>query len=283
MKIIELLIRAYEILKKEGIESYIIDAQLLLCKVLKVSKIHLMVNKDEIVNEDKQDEFWQLVEQRRNRTPIKYILGSCEFMGIDFNIKPGVLIPRPDTEILVEESLNIIKKNNFKVVSDMCCGSGAIGLSIAKNIEDVKIYLYDVSDIALEVTRDNICGLKLEERATVEKSDLFSKAIKDDLKFNIIVSNPPYIKEELIHSLMEDVRDYEPHLALSGGEDGLFFYRKITEQSKKILLHNGYLAFEIGYDQELEVIEIMKEQGFINLYALKDLAGNSRVVVGNLP
>lgn len=283
MKIGKLLIKAYDILKKENIESYMIDAQLLLCKVLEVPKLHLILNRDEYIDYDKEVEFFQLIDKRRNRMPIKYILGSCEFMSLNFKIREGVLIPRPDTEILVEECIKIINKNEFKYVCDMCCGSGAIGLSIAKYTQSSRVWLYDISDVALKVTEENIMELGLEGKAEVSYSNLFNEAIENNLKFNIIVSNPPYIKTEIIPTLMEDVKSYEPFIALCGGDDGLNFYRDITIQSKKVLLPGGYLTFEIGHDQENEVKEIMNREGFLDIYALKDLAGNPRVVVGKLP
>ncbi len=283
MEIGKLLTKAYDILKEENIESYMIDAQLLLCKVLDMSKLQLILNRDEYVDYDKEREFLQLIEKRKNKMPIKYILGNCEFMALNFKVKEGVLIPRPDTEVLVEECIKIINKNRLKYVCDMCCGSGAIGLSIANYTENSEIWLYDISDIALKVTKENIIGLELEDKAKVSYSNLFTTAIEDNLKFHIIVSNPPYIKTEIIPTLMEDVKSYEPFIALCGGDDGLNFYRDITIQSKKVLLPGGYLTFEIGHDQEDEVREIMNKEGFLDIYALKDLAGNSRVVVGKLP
>lgn len=283
MKVSQLLAKGYEILKEEDIESYIIDTQLLLCKVLNVEKLFIMMNRDLEVISDKEKEFFQLIELRRKKMPIKYILGSTEFMGLEFMVKEGVLIPRPDTEILVEEAIKIIRENKFSTICDVCCGSGAIGLSLGHHTNASKIFLYDISDIALEVTNHNINKLNLRQKAEVYESDLLSRAIEENQIFNMIVSNPPYIRTEVIPTLMEDVKDYEPYIALWGGEDGLIFYRRITSQCKKVLSSGGYLAFEIGYDQKDEVMEILKSEGFINVYSIKDLSGNSRVVVGNLP
>jgi len=212
-----------------------------------------------------------------------YILGQVEFMGINFFVEEGVLIPRPDTEVLVEECISIIKKNNISLICDMCCGSGAIGISIGHYVKNSKVWLYDISDIALNVTKKNISDLNLGEKTNVNKSNLFQLPIKEGLKFNMIVSNPPYIKEEVIPTLMEDVKDYEPHLALSGGKDGLGFYRMICKEGKAVLSSDGYLCFEIGHDQEMEVKYIMKTEGFSDIYSLRDLGGNHRVVIGKLP
>lgn len=283
MNINEALIKAYDILKSNGIESYMIDAQLLLCKVLNVEKLYIIMNRFEELNEDKKKEFFELVNLRSQKRPMAYILGQVEFMGINFYVEDGVLIPRADTEILVEECISIIKNNNLNLICDMCCGSGAIGASIGHYIEESKIWLYDISDIALNVTKKNIKNLDLGEKTNVNKSDLFQLPIEEGLRFNMIVSNPPYIREEVIPTLMGDVKDYEPHLALSGGVDGLDFYRRICKEGKEALYPMGYLCFEIGHDQEKEVKSIMNNEGFIDIYSLKDLGGNYRVVIGKLP
>ena len=204
-------------------------------------------------------------------------------MGLHYYVKEGVLIPRPDTEILVEECLTIIKNNQLKTICYMCCGSGAIGLAIGKHMEDTKVCLYDISDTAIEVSSRNQEILGLERRTNIIKSDLFERPLKEKMKFDMIVSNPPYIEEHIIPTLMEDVKNYEPHLALSGGPDGLEFYRRICEDGKELLNPSGYMCFEIGYNQEQETKELLRENGFIDIYSLRDLGGNFRVVIGKLP
>ncbi|MEG1256467.1 peptide chain release factor N(5)-glutamine methyltransferase [Clostridium sp.] len=283
MNINEALIKGYQILKNSNIESYIIDTQLLLCKVLKVEKLYIIMNRTEVLHEETEEKFFWLISKRKEKMPMAYILNQVEFMGINFYVKSGVLIPRPDTEILVEECISIIKENNLSDICDMCCGSGAIGLSIASYVKDSKLWLYDISSVALEVTEKNTKTLGLHERVKINKSDLFIKAKQEGLKFNMIVSNPPYIREVVIPTLMDDVKDYEPHIALSGGNDGLNFYRRICRDGKVLLNENGYMCFEIGHDQEREVKIIMKEQGFQDIYSLKDLSENHRVVIGKLP
>ena len=280
MKIQEALIKAYNILKEQNIETYMLDAQLLMCNVIKKDKLFLTMNKDFELSKHETDEFFKLVDIRKDKMPVKYILGKCEFMGINFKIRQGVLIPRPDTEILVEEAIQNIKKYNMKKICDVCCGSGAIGLSIANYLENVEVILYDISTVACEVTKENIDGLNLSKRAKVELSDLLEKAIINELKFDMIVSNPPYIKKSVIPTLMSDVKDYEPYNALCGGEDGLEFYRKITQQSLKVLKKNGILAYEIGYDQKEDVINILETNGFVDVKCIKDLSGKDRVVIG---
>ena len=282
MNIQQILAKGYETLKGSGIDSYVIDCQLLLSKVLKVDRLSIIINRDMIVEEGKVDEFLKLVDLRKEKMPVKYILGECEFMGLNFMVKPGVLIPRPDTEVLVEEVLSIIKENKYTKICDVCCGSGAIGVAIGSLEKSTEVECYDISDIACEVTSANIKALEVEERVKVFHSDLLQEALEKGKTFELIVSNPPYIRESVIPTLMEDVKTFEPYIALSGGEDGLEFYKKITEQSLSVLKNGGVLAFEIGHDQKEEVSAIMREYGFSGVRALSDLAGNDRVVIGEL-
>lgn len=283
MNISEALSSGYNLLKEAQIESYIIDTQLLLSRVLNVDKLYLIMNRNEELSKEIEVKFEELLKKRKEKMPIAYILNDVEFMGLHYYVKEGVLIPRPDTEILVEECLIIIKNNQLKTICDMCCGSGAIGLAIGKHMEDTKVWLYDISDTAIEVSSRNQEILGLERRTNIIKSDLFERPLKEKMKFDMIVSNPPYIEEHIIPTLMEDVKNYEPHLALSGGPDGLEFYRRICEDGKELLNPSGYMCFEIGYNQEQETKELLRENGFIDIYSLRDLGGNFRVVIGKLP
>ena len=281
-KIGELLIDGNKILKEANIDTYILDTQLLLGKVLGKDKLHLITNKEEEVSKFKEREFYYLIEKRKNKMPISYILKTTEFMGLDLHVEEGVLIPRGDTEILVEETLKFMDEDKEYEVCDLCCGSGAIGISIAHFRENTKVDLIDYYDVPEKVTKRNIVKQKLSNRAKFIKSDLLNEVINQQKKYDILVSNPPYIKEEVIDTLMEDVKDYEPHTALSGGNDGLDFYRRIVDDSDKILKENGILAFEIGHDQGEEVSNLMIEKGYKNVRVVKDLAGLDRVVIGNI-
>ena len=282
MNIGEILLKSYQILKNVKIETYLLDSQLLLGKVLNKDKLFIMLNRDFNLNKEQENEFLQLVETRKNKMPIKYILGECEFMSMDFIVKPGVLIPRPDTEILVEEVINIVKEEGYTRICDVCSGSGAIGISIAQFVESAKVMLYDISNDAIDVSNLNIKRFNLSHRVKVEFSDLLKAPIDQNKKFDVIVSNPPYIREDVIPTLMEDVKNYEPIIALSGGEDGLDFYRRITKESLLILEKGGLLAFEIGYDQREAVMDILLQSGFKEIKCIKDLSGNDRVVKGTL-
>jgi len=237
-----------------------------------------MINRDFNLNQKQENEFSQLIQIRKNKMPIKYILGECEFMSMDFIVKPGVLIPRPDTEVLVEEVIKQIKEKGYTKICDVCSGSGAIGIAIAKFIKETQVTLYDISEEALEVSKLNIERFDLSHRVNDEFSDLLQVPIKQNKKYDVIVSNPPYIREAVIPTLMEDVKNYEPLIALCGGKDGLDFYRRITEESLLVLEKGGMLAFEIGYDQKDEIEEILLKSGFKEIECIKDLSGNDRVI-----
>ena len=282
MNIGEILIKSYGILKKVGIESYILDSQLLLTKVLNVNKLFIMINRSFDLNPKQENEFIRLIHLRENKMPVKYILEECEFMGMNFIVRPGVLIPRPDTEILVEGVIEYINKRAYTEVCDVCSGSGAIGIAIAEFVKEAKVTLYDISREAVALSKSNLEKFDLSKRVSAEFSDLLQVAIDENKKFQVVVSNPPYIRDEVIPTLMEDVKNYEPYLALSGGEDGLDFYRRITKQSLQVLEKGGLLAFEIGYDQKELVVGILLKSGFRGVECIKDLSGNDRVVSATL-
>jgi len=267
-------------LKEKNIDTYMLDSQLLLGMVLGKDKIYLITNRDKKVSHKDEKEYMSLIEKRSKRMPIKYILGETEFMGFDFDVEEGVLIPRGDTEILVEEVLSIINEDDKLKICDLCSGSGAIGISLAMNRRNIEVDEIDNFDIPEKVTKSNIVKHALENRVKFIRSNLLEKPINDGKKYDIIVSNPPYIKASEINNLMDDVKLYEPHTALDGGEDGLIFYRQIIEESKLTLNNNGFLAFEIGHDQGLDVRILMEEAGFSNVKLVKDLAGLDRVLLG---
>ncbi|SUY46664.1 HemK family methyltransferase [Clostridium putrefaciens] len=276
----ELLNMGNEILKESSIPSYILDTQLLLAKTLDVDKLYVITNRNLKVSPKEEKEFMELINLRKGSMPIKYILGKTEFMGIDLNVKEGVLIPRPDTENLVEIVLEYIEKENYENICDLCTGSGAIGISLAYHKDNINVHCIDISPISNEVVLENINKFGLSDRVRFINSDLLKIPIKEGYKYDVLVSNPPYIKSEEIDTLMEDVKSFEPHLALDGGEDGLIFYKTITRESKEILNSKGLIAFEIGKDQGIEVSEILSSFGYKNIKIIKDLSGFDRVVIG---
>ena len=282
MTIGELLNLGTKVLLEVEIDTARLDCQLLLGKVLNKEKLYLMMNNDEEVSNDNKEEFLKILNKRKAKMPIKYILGEGDFMGLDFYVEEGVLIPRSDTEVLVEDTLAKISEDAEVNICDLCCGTGAIGIALAYYKKNIKVDCIDYYDIPEKVTQKNIIRNNLEDRVNFIKSDLLLEPIKQNKKYDILVSNPPYIRDEEIDTLMSDVKDYEPRTALSGGKDGLVFYRKIVDDSIKVLKGNGILSFEIGYDQGEEVKNLMIASGYKEVKIIKDLAGLDRVVTGKL-
>lgn len=251
------------------------DAWLLLTFVCKIDRTFYYVHMDEQMSIEQQAEYENVINKRAEHVPLQYITGEQEFMGNAFHVNESVLIPRQDTETLVEESLKLVRPG-MKVL-DMCTGSGCILISILKNVVDVEGFGYDISKQALNVAKENA---KLNNViATFEPSDLFEKVTDT---FDVIVSNPPYIPTAVIGTLMPEVAVYEPIQALDGKEDGLYFYRKIITSASDYLKENGKLLFEIGHDQGESVSNLMREAGYKDVRVVKDLAGNDRVVIGGL-
>jgi release factor glutamine methyltransferase len=279
VKIFEAVKKAREIIK--DVDTPQLDAEVILSHILGKDRMYLHLNRDKVLSEPKISDFFSMIERRKNHEPVQYIVGSQEFMGLDFMVKEGVLVPRGDTEILVEETLKLLEKVQNPVVVDVGCGSGAISVSIAKLKEDTKVYALDIENMPIEVTRINAEKNGVENRVKVIKSDMLKELYKGlEGGVDAIISNPPYIKDSVIPHLMEEVKDFEPYSALSGGEDGLYFYREITKQSLAFLKKDGIIAYEIGHDQRDEVITILRDNGFYGIICIKDFAGHDRVIIG---
>ena len=277
MTIKETLNKGMIMLKSNHIDSPKLKARLLLQYILKRPRQYLIVYDNEPITKKQQWEYFVNIEKLSQGIPLQHITHLQEFMKMDFYVNENVLIPRPDTEILVEEVIKIANKFENPKILDLCTGSGAIGISIAKYVKNSKIYAIDVSEKALEVAKINAKNIGVEEKIEFIKSDLFENMGK--IKFDIIVSNPPYIKNGDIGYLSEEVQK-EPKLALEGGIDGLEFYRKIAKQAIDYLKLGSYLCLEIGYDQKIDVIEIIEnENKYVDTYSKKDLYGNDRVII----
>jgi len=262
-------------LNNAGIVDARNDAWLLLTYVCKIDNTFYYVHMDEEMRVEQVAEYESVLSKRAEHVPLQYITGEQEFMGIPFRVNDAVLIPRQDTETLVEEALKVVRPG-MKVL-DMCTGSGCILISILKNIVDVEGYGYDISKQAINVAKENA---KLNNVvATFERSDLFEEVTDT---FDVIVSNPPYIPTDVIDGLMPEVALFEPIQALDGKEDGLHFYRRIVEVAFQYLNPNGMLLFEIGHDQGEAVSNLMLNAGYKNVRVIKDLAGNDRVVIGGI-
>ena len=270
-----LLKEGTKVLEEKKIQEARLDAWLLLEYVTGVSRALYFADPKKAVEEEKAEEYRKLIVLRAGHIPLQHITHQAYFMGFEFYVDENVLVPRQDTETLVEEALKTVKPG-MKVL-DMCTGSGCIIISILHNVEGVKGYAVDISKQAVNVAKENA---KLNEVPVLfERSDLFEMVTE---KFDVIVSNPPYIPTDVIPQLMPEVQVFEPIEALDGKEDGLYFYRKIVEQSKDYLNSGGSLMFEIGYDQGKDVSKMMTDAGFSNVCVKKDLAGNDRVVTGML-
>ena len=276
-KIKDIFIEYKKILKENNFETYSLDVEVLLMNVTGFSKIQLYLNTDYTLKTEEYEKFKKFFNRRLKNEPIAYIIEKCEFMGMNFLLNNHTLIPRPDTEILVEKAIEIINKNNFNNALDIGTGSGAIAISLAKYC-NINVTALDINDKAIEMAKKNANINKVKNIEFIQ-SDIFEKI---NNKYDIIVSNPPYIKTQDIKTLEKNVKNYEPILALDGGKSGLIFYEKITNNAIKYLNKNGYLMFEIGYDQAEDVKNIMENNNFYNTTVLKDLSGLDRVVFANI-
>lgn len=271
--------QAKDLLREAGITEYDVDAKWLLLELFQMSRLQYLLKQKEMMPENEQQRYMEAIGRRANREPLQYIVGYAYFMGYQFITGPGVLVPRHDTECLVEEVEKILetmdRKNNLHIL-DMCTGSGCIALSLALRNEKIDGVGVDISGEALVIANANKDALQCH-RIDFVQSDLFRNV---QGKFDLIVSNPPYIRTKVIEGLMSEVRDYEPLGALDGHEDGLYFYDQITKNAGSYLADGGYLCYEIGHDQGPDVFRLMEQNGFDNCRIIKDLAGLDRVVIG---
>lgn len=260
-------------LEKAGIQEAALDARLLLEEVCRTDRNTLLVHGDRAVTEEEETQFRIFIERRSTHEPLQQITGWQEFMGLRFSVTEDVLVPRQDTETLVEEVMRYLRDG--MEILDVCTGSGCILLSLLRYSNGCRGVGCDISAKALAVAAQNAKELGIS--AQFIQSDLFESI---EGRFEYIVSNPPYIRKDMIPTLMEEVRDHEPLIALDGGEDGLDFYRKITREATEHLYSGGMLFFEIGYDQGETVKLLMEEEGYEEVTVSQDLAGLDRVVYG---
>ena len=263
-----------EQLQKAGITDAELDARLLLEFICHTDRNALYAHGDQEIEDEKMQDFLQLIEKRAVHIPLQHLTGEQNFMGLDFLVNEHVLIPRQDTEILVEEIMRDLH-DGIRIL-DMCTGSGCILLSLLHYSNDCSGVGVDVSEDALVVARQNADRLA-EKQAVFIQSDLFEKV---EGSFDLIVSNPPYIRSQEIAGLMPEVREHEPHLALDGKDDGLHFYREIIKGAMPHLKRGGQLFFDIGYDQGEAVQALLAANGYTEIAVVKDYAGLDRVVYG---
>ena len=270
-----LLVDGTKMLTQAGIDEAELDARYILEYITGLNSAQYFIHSEDIIEKDKAEEFFRLIERRSKRIPLSYVIGTRDFFGLTFKVDENVLIPEQETELLVEE---VIKHSEGKSVLDMCTGSGCIAISIALFGKPSKVAASDISEKALKVARENAKSLKAGEISFIQ-GDMFENVTD---KFDIIVSNPPYIETGEIDELMPEVRDYIPRLALDGDIDGLKFYRIISKEAVKKLNKNGRIFYEIGYNQSRAVASILFENGFTDITVIKDYSGLDRIVMAKL-
>lgn len=288
-----------EYLKGKGVENPRLDSEVLLSNLLNLDRVGLYLNFDRPLTREELASFREMVKRRGAREPLQYITGCQEFWSLDFKVTPDVLIPRSETEMLVEEALKAVRREPLAVsgekpdirltahssrltILDLCTGSGCIAISLAKELKDAVVYAIDDSEAALTIATENAKRHGVQDRVFFLHGDLYgalTSHVSRPTSFALIVSNPPYIKSGDIPNIQPEVRDYEPRIAVDGGPDGLDFYRRIVAGASDYLSPEGWLMLEIGEGQASAVSEMIGKTGFFDpISAVKDLAGIERVV-----
>ncbi|MCX6168067.1 MAG: peptide chain release factor N(5)-glutamine methyltransferase [Ignavibacteriales bacterium] len=281
LTVLESLKLSSEYLDKKGIESARLNADLLLAEILKCKRLDLYLKFDQPLKENEIDKYREWIGRRGKYEPLQYIIGKVEFYGLEFKVTRDVLIPRAETEILVEEIIKFCKDKTGLHILDIGTGSGNIPVALARNLEDVEITAVDVSAKALEVAKENAILNNAESRIKFIHSDVAHLPREAGL-FDLVISNPPYISAEEYPTLQKEIKDYEPTIALTDSNDGLDFYRMITEKSKSFLKIGGKIFFEIGKDQFEDVEKILSGNDFCNIEIIKDYQQIERVISGEL-
>ena len=276
MNIQSALTEGLNILKKKSILSAKLDSEILMAKALGKKREYIILNNDKIIKEQNLEYFKQLVQERATRKPIAYLLNKKSFWNSEFDVNKNTLIPRPDTEIILEQILKFTKNKNYLNILDIGVGSGCILLSVLKERKNFYGTGIDISRNSLDICKTNAKKLLLEKRVKFFKSDVDKFAIG---KYDLVVSNPPYIKTSDLKYLESDVIKFEPKLALDGGLDGLSVIRKVIKKSSELLKKNGKFILEIGFDQKNKVIKLLNNKGFYINSTVKDLANNDRCII----
>lgn len=276
----EILRWAEGYLLQREVPSPYVDAEYILASVLKCQRRDLLIYPDRTLNDDELKQFNSCIKRRGRREPLQYITGGVEFRGLLFKVNKDVLIPRPETELLVDEVIKSVRKKEA-IILDLCSGSGCIAVCIAKELNNSTVYATDISEGALAVARENAIINSAGDRITFLPGDLFAaiESLNLKSKVDIIVSNPPYVSAEEMAELQPEIKDYEPASALYGGEDGLDFYRRIIHESPYYLAAGGHLLMEIGYRQALSIKGLIQaEKVFRKIEVMKDLNGTDRII-----
>ena len=275
MKLSEAIIEGANILKKNNIPSFFLDSEILIGKVLDKKREFIILNQNLEIQKNDYSKYISLIQRRSAHTPLAYLIKSKDFWKNEFYVDNRVLIPRPDTEIIIEEALSILRAKKINNFLEIGVGSGCIVLSILNEINCIRATGIDISQKALEVCKINSKRLGLNSRIKLYKSDIDKFNIG---KYDLVVSNPPYICRSDLNNLMKDVVGYEPKNALNGGNDGVFETKKVVKKSSKLLKKNGKLVLEIGHNQKDKVINMLKNNGFFVQRVIKDLGQNYRCI-----
>lgn len=284
--------------KEKNIGSPRLEAEVLLASLLETTRAGLLARLRDPFPEDLVEKLKDLVARRLDGCPLQYLTGKQEFWGLDFLVGPSVLIPRQDTELLVEEVIGILRRHSLTLawppsprdptekclwLADVGTGSGAIAVALAKEMANLRVVATDISPGALLIAQENARTHRVDSRVIFARGDLLQPVINSGIKLHAVVSNPPYIPSEDIPTLQREVALFEPRNALDGGIDGLNIYRRLITQTKQVLLPGGTLVLEIGYQQGQSVPKLLTENGFTNIRVVKDLNGHDRVVLGKHP
>jgi len=269
-----------QFLKDKGSATPRLDAEVLLAHARKCQRIQLYTQFDQPLTDPERTTMRELVKRRATHEPVAYLVGHREFFSLDFIVRPGVFIPRPDTEILVMTALDLLKDQTEPAsLLDLCTGSGCVPIAIAKNHPTVQVTAVEKDPAVAQVTQQNIDKHQLESRVSLRIGDLFEPLPGGSL-FDMVTSNPPYVQQGEIAGLAPDIRDHEPHLALDGGADGLDVIRRLASQSKSFLKPGGWLLFELSPEQAPAGVEILKSEEYSDVSVKNDLSGQARLIVG---
>lgn len=279
VKVFSALAESSLLLREHNFETPRLDSEVLLSYMLGINRLKLITEGSRDLTDEEYKRFKGLCAKRLEGMPVAYITGVKEFMSLRFAVRPGVLIPRPDTETIVERAILNCKRHAGVIrVADVGCGSGAIGISIAKYAENSIVTMIDISDDAVSMSKENARMNGVHDRVNIIKGDLLTPVMGEF--FDMVVSNPPYISTSVINTLSREVKDYEPLISLDGGDDGLKYYRVLAAQAKDCVDKGGSIILEIGYDEAEEVCAILSANNFTDLEVIKDLGNNDRCIVG---
>lgn len=281
MKVRECLVKSRSLLAAAAISEADREARLICAFVLTVPLNQLFLHLETDLTAKQKQQVFALVQKRSQAHPLQYLLGEQEFMSLDFMVDPNVLIPRWDSERVVEAALAAVKNKDKLLIADICCGSGALGLSLAYYLPQAEVFLSDISQKALTVASKNAHRLQVFERCHFLQGDLLEPFLAQKRQFDLVITNPPYIRTQELSTLPPDVQK-EPLLALDGGQDGLAFYRRLLKGLPQVLARKGFLVMETGFDQKAEISELLLQSKFHVLQYIDDFSGNHRGVVSQM-